>query len=45
MAANAFHMSSILNESPQQSHLYCGAYANDKCYGLKEFIPQCEFVK
>ena len=27
MAANAFHMSSILNESPQQSHLYCGAYA------------------
>ena len=27
MAANAFHLSSILTESPKQSHPYCGAYA------------------
>lgn len=27
MSANAFHMSPILTESPQQSHPYCGAYA------------------
>lgn len=38
MAANAFHLPSVLSESPKQCHPYCGAYAMTNTIA-KEFIP------